>query len=149
VTAWAYAIEVWGRPGVEPACLELQDVFGMSVPLVLWRLWAVTERRGVTPASLVAAVRIARAWDRGVLHALRAMRNEAPSTPSAGPGDTLRRRLQQAELEAEHALFEELELLAPGGPAEWIEPGAALVELAAAWGAAVPTDRLALLVAAL
>jgi uncharacterized protein (TIGR02444 family) len=123
----------------------------MSIPLVLWRLWAASERRTVDREGLVAAVEIARAWDRGVLHALRAMRNELPpyGSPAAVSGDTPRRRIQHAELEAEHALFEELEAFAPAVSAEVLDPLSTLVELAAAWGTAVPADRLALVVAAL
>ncbi|HEX3407398.1 MAG TPA: DUF2390 domain-containing protein, partial [Caulobacteraceae bacterium] len=29
---WAYALEVYGRPGIEARCLELQDAYGQSVP---------------------------------------------------------------------------------------------------------------------
>ena len=44
VPFWSFSTEFYGRTGVAPACLVLQDRFGCDVNLLLFALWAA--RRG-------------------------------------------------------------------------------------------------------
>ena len=46
---WSFSLTVYGRPGVEAACLELQDRFGADVNLALYCLWI---GRSLTPEAL-------------------------------------------------------------------------------------------------
>jgi uncharacterized protein (TIGR02444 family) len=40
---WEWALDAYARPGVAEACLELQDVHGQNVPLLLWAAWAAAD----------------------------------------------------------------------------------------------------------
>jgi len=152
LTLWDFAAGIWRRPGVEAACVALQDDGGQCVPLLLWRLWTVAERRAVSPGAVAAAVVVARGWDDGVVAPLRAIRLvlKPPWPPiDDTAGLDLRAQLREAELAAERALIEALEGLAPAGGGPWEAPLPALIDLARAWGAPAPTERLAALVASL
>ena len=37
---WDWAVAAYGRPGVAPACLDLQDRFEQNVPLLLAAAWS-------------------------------------------------------------------------------------------------------------
>ncbi|HEX6103216.1 MAG TPA: TIGR02444 family protein, partial [Alphaproteobacteria bacterium] len=37
---WSFSVALYGRPGVAPACLALQDRFGCDVNLLLFAIWA-------------------------------------------------------------------------------------------------------------
>lgn len=71
---WDYAVELYGRPGVEAACLELQRRHGVDVNLVLLCCWQAT--RGVElDAAALGRVRTAVAsWQAEVVRPLRALR---------------------------------------------------------------------------
>jgi len=152
LTLWDFAAEIWRRPGLEAACLALQDDDGQCVPLLLWRLWTLAERRAVSAGTVAAAVAVARGWNDSVVAPLRAIR--LVLRPPRPPVDddarlALRARLRDAELAAERALFEALEGLTTAGGGPWDAPLPALLELARAWGAPAPEERLAGLAAAL
>ncbi|MGI9492931.1 MAG: TIGR02444 family protein, partial [Geminicoccaceae bacterium] len=36
---WDYSLSLYGRPGVEQACLELQRRHGLNVNLLLFAFW--------------------------------------------------------------------------------------------------------------
>ena len=140
-TAWEYAVAAWRRPGVEAVCLELQDIHGQCPALLLWRAWALDEGRALGPARLATAVEVARAWEDGALRPLRAVRDRLAA--HAG----VRRKVLEAELEAEHALLDALgALAAPGAPGGESPPVRALADLAQAWRPSAPPAALAALV---
>lgn len=150
MTLWDWAREVYGRPGVEAACLALQDDHGQCVPFLLWRLWAGRDGGIPGPEALERAVVIARLWDHSVIQPLRAARRglKAAAPGIADPGrEALRTRVKADELQAERLLLEALEAVDPGlsgGPTDVL---ASLVAGSAAWSAhAAPIsalDRLA------
>lgn len=152
-SAWAFAVAAWGRPGVEAICLELQDVHGQCPALLLWRLWTLNVSRAVDVDILDKALDAARYWEGEVLYPLRAVRRRL-ATPSPLLADArreaVRRRVQEAELEAEHALLDVLEALdvsaGDGGQASPLE---ALHDLAEAWRPPAPSGLLTRLVDAL
>jgi hypothetical protein len=99
------------------------------------------------------AVAIALAWDGDVLRPLRAIRERvgAPVATVDGAGRaTARRRILEAEIEAEHALLDALEAVESPAPSR-VEsaPVQALIDLAEAWRPPAPSVALARLVAAL
>jgi uncharacterized protein (TIGR02444 family) len=159
-SAWAFAVAAWGQPGVEAICLELQDVHGQLPALLLWRLWTLEANRPVDPESLAAAIRAARDWEAAVLRPLRRIRRRlASGAPIARRhiGDqaweTVRRRVRDAELEAEHALFDALEVLESPTGTSTGEAAASHLEgimaLAGAWRPPAPSSALARLIEAL
>jgi uncharacterized protein (TIGR02444 family) len=152
ITAWAFAAAAWARPGVETICLELQDVDGQCPALLLWRLWTLQHARAVDPGTLDRALHAARSWEDEVLSPLRAVRRRLAAqsglTPEAAR-TALRRKLQDAELEAEHALIDSLEALAPERLAGPTSPALALVALAQAWRPPAPVAALDRLIEAL
>jgi uncharacterized protein (TIGR02444 family) len=154
--AWAFAVAAWRRPGVEAICLDLQDRHGQSPILLLWRLWALETKRTVGPETLAAAIDAAHLWEAEILQPLRALRQALAATgaPVAEAARiAARRRVLDAELEAERALVDTLAALdAPqetsAGAME--EPRlAALIELAAAWRPPAPSSMLERLAEAL
>ena len=143
MTLWDFAVSLYARPGVEPACLALQDDHDQCVPLLLWRLWALG--RTVDAATLRSAVDLARDWDQRVVAPLRSVRRSlaAPAPPiSDAPRLSLRESVKASELAAERLLLESLETLTSkdrtGGKAA-ID---ALVELADAWSPPAPITLL-------
>ena len=143
---WDWAVAAYGRPGVERACLALQDSHGQNVSYLLWAAWA----RTTDPALLARAAGIARHWEDMTLEPLRAARRalktEFPAVPDAAR-EGLRADVKAAELRAERLLLESLEALTPaqgGAPAPQ-----ALRAASAAWGKAAPDKALAALASAL
>jgi len=50
---WEFSLNVYARPGVEQACLALQEQAGADVNLLLFSLWLATQRRQVNWATLL------------------------------------------------------------------------------------------------
>jgi uncharacterized protein (TIGR02444 family) len=141
-TLWDWTLSVYARPGVPEATLALQDEHGISTALLLWAVWADPD-----PETLANGVQTTVAWDETVLWPLRNVRRTLKS-PRAPFDDVAREGLREdvkaAELRAERVLMEALESLA--GPAETVDPPAALRRAAMAWSGAAPAaalDRLA------
>ncbi|HSA82280.1 MAG TPA: TIGR02444 family protein [Geminicoccaceae bacterium] len=71
---WDYAVELYGRPGVEAACLELQRRHGVDVNLVLLCCWQATRGAELDPAALSRAKTAVASWQAEVVRPLRALR---------------------------------------------------------------------------
>lgn len=94
---WAFSLAVYARPGVPPACLELQDRRGIDVNLLLFAAWAGIGCGVALTAERLAALDAAVAgWRRDMVQPLRAIRRRAK-----GEDEALYRRMKAAELEAE------------------------------------------------
>lgn len=149
--AWTWASAAWTRPGVEAICLELQDRHGQCPPLLLWRLWALSARRPVADEALAAAATITKTWNSTAVDPLRSARRGLASA-TAGVEDegrlALRAEVRGAELTAERLLMTALERLAPEGANAAGPAVDALLDVAAAWGAAAPAERLKALILA-
>ncbi len=100
---WRYAVTLYGRRGVQEACLKLQDEGGVDVVLLLAVLFAIHEGRNIDGRIPEADAAIA-AWRDAVIGPLRAIRRKMKVLPSTGPVgaiDGLRARVKAAELDAE------------------------------------------------
>jgi uncharacterized protein (TIGR02444 family) len=155
-SAWAFAVAAWGRPGVEAICLDLQNIHGQLPVLLLWRLWTLEANRPVAPESLAAAIETAHDWEAEILGPLRVLRRGLAASGAPIPDQaraTVRRRVLDAELEAEHALIDALEAF--GAPAKTSAGRTAasrleaMLELAGAWRSPAPSVALARLIEAL
>ena len=136
---WDFAVSLYARPGVEAACLALQDDHGQCAPLLLWRLWAL--ERTVDAATLGSAVVLARDWDRRVVAPLRSVRRGlAASMPPITDASrlSLRESVKGRELAAERLLLESLETLTSKDQTCGKAGIDALVELADAWSPPAP-----------
>jgi uncharacterized protein (TIGR02444 family) len=130
VTLWDWALAAWAKPGVEEACLALQDTAGQSVVLILWRAWLHSEGRTVDPSQARPAIALARSAEDGRLKPLRAARRRLPRS------DPDYARLRAEELSLERSLIEALADL-PAGPMTAAEDLAtALAALADSWNGA-------------
>jgi len=125
---WKFSLDLYARPGVEPACLALQDG-GANVCLLLCGLWL--EQRGVAcnEQRLQQLRQLAEPWEAQVVKPLRALRIEWKRNALQDADlKSLREQIKGLELEAERRLLERLETTAaqwPGtqqsDPARWLE----------------------------
>ncbi len=106
---WSFSIELYGRPGVAPAALALQDRFGCDVNLLLFAIWAA--RCGVA-LGLSEFVRLDEAvgpWRVRIVEPIRELRRTL-KTDSLGAAPELaegcRRALLASELAGERAAQE-------------------------------------------
>jgi uncharacterized protein (TIGR02444 family) len=139
---WDWVLDAYARPGVQEACLTLQDEHAQNVCLLLWSIRA----RPADGPALERAAAAARSWEESTLQPLRAVRRRL-KTPCPPIGDAAREGLRQdvkaAELRAERVLLETLERLgAEGGGRTALDAASAA---ARAWGGVVPTETLAVL----
>jgi uncharacterized protein (TIGR02444 family) len=152
---WDYALELYRRPGVEAACLELQQRHSLDVNIVLLCCWLGHLGVVAEDAVLARIAATAETWQEEVVRPLRAVRSRLKSALTAPQPDSiaarwpdlvaaLRRRVLALELDGER--LEQLLLTAftaELGPAA--APGVALASanLARYWRFG-PPDRGAL-----
>ncbi|WP_043307968.1 TIGR02444 family protein [Pseudomonas sp. ML96] len=109
---WSFALTCYARPGVEQACLRLQDG-GADVCLLLCALWL--ERRRITcDAQRLAQLQVVAAhWQQQVVGPLRKLRRSWKNDSAADPAlAQLRERIKALELDAERELLGRLEEVA-------------------------------------
>lgn len=119
---WNHAVALYGQPGVEAACLVLQE-HGADVCLLLCGTWL--QARGVQPdAERAAALKaIAGPWQKGVIGPVRALRQQWRSQALVDPPlAALREQLKRLELDSERALLARLEEAAGEWPADLNRP---------------------------
>ena len=121
---WDFSLAVYGREGVAPACLALQARHGADVNLLLYVCWQAASGRGaIGDDELARAQAVVARWHEEVVRGLRQVRmrlKREPHLASLDRAGDLRKRVQAAELEAEH--IEQLALfgLAPSARDESI-----------------------------
>jgi uncharacterized protein (TIGR02444 family) len=109
---WDYSVALYGRAGVEAACLELQQRHGIDVNLVLLCLWLGERGTALDGEMLARLCHAAERWQVEVVRPLRAMRQRLKERigdrePNSVAGDwprlatTLRERALALEIDAE------------------------------------------------
>ncbi|WP_168169349.1 TIGR02444 family protein [Kushneria phosphatilytica] len=107
-----FALTLYGRPGVEAACLTLQDEGGLDVCELLWRCWLAHHGLAPGPATEAGLADIRR-WQREMTAPLRHRRRRLKSLATDEPRlETLRTHLKRAELESELEALTRLQALA-------------------------------------
>jgi len=100
---WTYSLGLYGRPGVDAACLAVQDRLDLDVNMLLFCCWAGSRGRTLEDrevAALVAAVRDLR--EEVVLPLRQARRSLKTLVTDLGPaGPELREKIKANELAAE------------------------------------------------
>lgn len=110
---WDFSLAVYGRSGVEAACLELQRRHDLDVNLLLWCCWLATRGVRLDEAAAAHAGRAALDWQREVVRPLRALRRrqkarladpDAGSVPDLFPelAGAFRARVLALEIDGEH-----------------------------------------------
>lgn len=126
---WAWALAVYGRPGVSEACVRLQDRFGVDVNVLLVALHAgLAMGRAVTPEAVADADARVATLRRQVVEPLRGVRRHLKGAPYGDLTEMVRNRVKASEL-----LAEQMEQ-------------ALLVGIAADWPAAAASEPAAVLV---
>ena len=115
---WSFALSTYARPGVEAACLRLQEQ-GADVCLLLCGAWL--QQRGVTLTAerIQALKQIAEPWQTQVVEPLRQVRGQWRAMAQLDEQlATLRERVKALELDAERQLLMRLEALAQKWPTD-------------------------------
>ena len=113
---WSFALSTYARPGVEAACLRLQEQ-GADVCLLLCGAWL--EQRGVVcvPERVHALQQLARPWQAQVIEPLRQVRVQWRAMAQQDEQlKALRERVKTLELDAERQLLARLEALTRAWP---------------------------------
>lgn len=103
---WRYSLRVYRAPGVQDACLALQDRCGADVNLLLFCGWLGQAGRALDRRRLRQAMARVGAWQSGVVvpvrQARRALRHHPWEGPAAALAPPLRQRMLAMELELEY-----------------------------------------------
>ena len=98
---WAFSCAVYALPGVQAACLDLQDRHGADVNLLLFAAWVgAVLRHGLMSADLATAP--GGDWHGQVIVPLRALRRHVKAAMAAQAGlEGVYQQAKQCELSAE------------------------------------------------
>ena len=116
---WAFSLRVYAAPGVESACLDLQQRHRLDVNLLLAACWLGASGRGTASAADWRRVQARTAeWQAQIVARLRAVRQALK--PGAAAGDqacaALRQAIAGCELDAEHIEQGMIEAALPPAP---------------------------------
>lgn len=118
---WKFAIHLYARPGVEPACLALQDA-GADVCLLLCAAWLQAGKAAVTSERLEHLQQLAGAWQQQAVTPLRQLRQQWRTAARHDPQlAQLREQVKALELQAERTLLERLQQASEGWMSEGVK----------------------------
>ncbi|MDG2047180.1 MAG: TIGR02444 family protein [Halioglobus sp.] len=95
---WDYSIATYSLEGVAPACLALQDNFGLDVNVLFYASWLAQLERLLSHDHLAGMEALITDWRSDRVKPLRALRIRWRQTPQAG---SLRDQIKSLELRAE------------------------------------------------
>lgn len=99
---WDFALTFYAEPGIESACLTLQDTLDVDVCELLMHSWLFMHRLEARPCALVVQREERNRWQREITQVLRHLRRILKPQALQNPSITnLRKTIQQAELQAE------------------------------------------------
>jgi uncharacterized protein (TIGR02444 family) len=102
---WAFALEIYARPGVADACLKLQNQAGVDVMMLLVITFAAVRHRILLTAAEIRELDEAcRPWREQIVWPLRAIRSGLKTGPAPAPNsetEALRSKVKAVELAAE------------------------------------------------
>jgi uncharacterized protein (TIGR02444 family) len=100
---WDFSLRVYGRPGVEQACLALQDGAGADVNVLLLCCWLGGAGRSADRVLLRRAIARVAAWRRDVLQPLRGARRATKRIAGVPEEerDAVRKGIGRVELQCE------------------------------------------------
>ena len=101
---WDYSIRTYSIPGVAPACLELQNSYGVDVNILLFVMWCASEGRQVSASDVAEITAFIGPWAKRVVLNLRTVRQilkEAGLPVDEAGRERLRNKVKACELDAE------------------------------------------------
>tara|TARA_B110000438_G_C15491353_1_gene511570 strand:+ start:137 stop:694 length:558 start_codon:yes stop_codon:yes gene_type:complete len=103
---WDFSLSVYMSEGVGGACLNLQGAHELDVNVLLFCMWLGASGRGTLSAAEMRTVTDAvQVWHHDVVRKLRAVRMRMKGGMALAPADlseSLRQRIQKAEIDCEH-----------------------------------------------
>lgn len=129
---WAYAVDVYSRPGIADLCLHLQDNYGTNTTILLFANWLQAKSVALTPERVQAARDLAYPWDAGYVQILRRLRRNMKVDYATQLEQVagVREQIKAAELSAEKLELEWLEALSSQWPPSAINKCNAAIYLA-------------------
>ena len=73
---WAFSVDLYEKPGVEAACLALQDRRGIDVNLLLWTFWLADCGVLLDAPTLERGKAAVASWQMAIVEPLRHVRRE-------------------------------------------------------------------------
>ena len=103
---WDYALEVYGREGMSPALIALQDRHTLDVNMMLLSLWVSHSGRGVlNDAEMAHVLQVSANWNPEIVCGLRRvrilLRDEVALVPKE-LSDAVRKHILALEIDCEH-----------------------------------------------
>ena len=116
--SWAFALELYARPGVADACLQLQNRAGVDVMMLLMAGYAAVRHRILLTLPEIRELdEVCHPWREQIVRPLRAIRTGLKEGPSPAPSsetEQFRSKVKSIELAAErlqnHLLADRLPL---------------------------------------
>jgi uncharacterized protein (TIGR02444 family) len=103
---WDFSLSVYMSEGVGVACLDLQDAHELDVNVLLFCMWLGASGRGaLTTTEMKTVTGAVQEWHHDVVRELRAVRVRMKGGMPPAPADlseSLRQRIQKAEIDCEH-----------------------------------------------
>ena len=103
--SWAFALEIYARPGVADVCLKLQNEAGVDVMMFLVAAFAAVRHRIMLTTPEIRALEAAcRPWREQIVQPLRAIRSGLKTGPLPAPTsetEQFRSKVKTVELAAE------------------------------------------------
>ena len=101
---WDFSLALYRGPGVEAACIGLQDRLGLDVNLLLYACWiAATGRGRLAREDWTRLIDNTAAWRGQVVEPLRAVRRHLKGRDDMPGAASLCDRVKALELDAERA----------------------------------------------
>ena len=120
--SWAFALDIYARPGVADACLHLQNEAGIDIMMFLMVAYAAVRHRiWLTPSEFRELDDVCRPWREQIVHPLRAIRSGLKTGPRPAPNsetEQFRSKVKAVELAAERLQNQLLAECLPRRPPE-------------------------------
>ncbi|MGB3390111.1 MAG: TIGR02444 family protein [Pseudaminobacter sp.] len=99
---WAYSLALYSQDGVPPACLLLQDAYGVDVNILLLGLYGTARLDiGLTGKDIELLDEEVREFRESVVVPLRGARRRLKDMPLGETGETVRNGIKEIELRTE------------------------------------------------
>lgn len=99
---WTYSLAVYGKDGVPPSCLYLQDAYGVDVNILLLGLYGAGQLKiDLTDKDIQLLDEEVGEFREAVIRPLRGVRRRLKDMPLGGTGETIRNQVKGIELQAE------------------------------------------------
>lgn len=108
---WDFACGLYADPTIKDQCLDLQDIYGADVTLILWLCWLDAANIAVRRGDLPQAQGIVAGVNRELLSGLRELRSQliASSSFTRVQEQLIRKHILSAELAIEKVLLQRLQ----------------------------------------